>query len=109
MIGEKLLEQKPLALREVREMLEARKAERELSYEQDIALKHAKKFVKLKEDKEKKLFEDLEKLGVLSEEEIVKIINILPERKEIIPLISPKLESEADKIFEVVSKYVKKK
>ena len=109
MIGEKILEQKAVSLNEVQELLESRKGEADLSYEQDLALKHAKKFSELSKEKEKKLREELETLGVLTQEEITKIIDIAPARRELIPLISSRLEKDTDRIFEIVSKFVKKK
>jgi len=109
MIGEEVLGQKSVTLRKVRELLEEKQGDKELTYEQDISLKHAKKFSMLKEDKEKQLWSELEKLGFLTAEDIVKLINILPDRKEIVSLAVPEHEKDSDKIFEVISKFVKKK
>lgn len=109
MIGEEILNQKPVTLRKIRELLEEKQGDKELTYEQDISLKHAKKFATLKEDKEKKLREELENLGIFKDEEIVKLIDILPDKKEIVQLAVPDHEKDADRIFEILAKYAKKK
>ncbi|HLD58722.1 MAG TPA: hypothetical protein VI977_03730 [archaeon] len=109
MIGEKILAQKPVGLNQVKDLLEARKGEKELSYEQDISLKHAKKFAKLSEDKEKKLREELDTLGIFTQEETVKLIDLLPDKKELVQLIVPRLEKDSDRILEILGKYAKKK
>jgi DNA-directed RNA polymerase subunit F len=109
MIGEKILDQKAVSLNEVAALLEARKGEKELSYEQDIAFKHAKKFSKLSDDKEKKLREELETLGVLTQEELVKLIDFLPGKKELVQMAVPRLEKDADRILEIILKFAKKK
>ena len=103
------MSQKAVSLNNVAELLDARKAEKELSYEQDIAWKHAKKFAKLSEEKEKKLSEELETLGVLTQEELVKLVDILPDKKEIVQMAVPRLEKDADRILEIILKFVKKK
>lgn len=109
MIGEKILGQKAVSLNEVAELLDKRKGEKDLSYEQDIAVKHAKKFSKLSEDKEKKLKEELETLGVLSQEELVKLLDILPDKKELVQMAVPRLEKDSDRILEILLKFAKKK
>ncbi|MDD5163227.1 MAG: DNA-directed RNA polymerase subunit F [Candidatus ainarchaeum sp.] len=109
MIGEKILGQKAVSLNEVSALLEARKGEKELSYEQDIAFKHAKKFSKLSEEKEKKLREELDTLGVLTQEELVKLVDILPDKKELVQAAVPRLEKDADRILEILLKFAKKK
>ncbi len=109
MIGEKILGQKAVSLNEVAALLEARKGEKELSYEQDIAFKHSKKFSKLSDKKEKELREELETLGVLTQEELVKLVDILPDKKELVQAAFPRLEEDADRILEILLKFAKKK
>ncbi len=64
MIGKESKQNGYASLSEVLEILEDRKKERELTYEQQIAMEHAKKFVvaKVTEQKTKKA---LEALGIL--------------------------------------------
>ena len=47
MIGEEILESKSITLAEIAELLKERKKEKELSYEQEHALKYAKAFSKI--------------------------------------------------------------
>ncbi|HUC39021.1 MAG TPA: hypothetical protein VL944_02735 [Candidatus Acidoferrum sp.] len=65
------------SLSEVLEILEARKKDRELTYEQQIALEHATKFATTKaaETKAKK---GLEEMGILSTHTVHTILNIMP-------------------------------
>ncbi len=44
MIGEKIIEKKPVNLTEVKQLLAGKKKEKDLSYEQDLTMKYAKKF-----------------------------------------------------------------
>ena len=111
MIGEEILEKKPITLVEVKAILAERKKENELSYEQDIALKYAKRFSKLTEKQLKKIKEELKGIKGLSEEIMVKIIDILPDKKEILELLIPKeselKEEDLKKILEITKKYVR--
>lgn len=77
MIGKESKQNGNASLSEVLEILEDRKKERELTYEQQIAMEHAKKFVvaKVTEQKTKKA---LEALGIRSGQAVMSIINIMP-------------------------------
>ena len=48
-----------------------------LTYEQQLALEHATKLVKSGEQS-KKLWSELEKLGILSERSVMKLLEIMP-------------------------------
>ncbi len=109
MLGEKIVEEKPITLVEVRELLSERKKEKELTYEQDLTLKYAKRFGKLTIKQLEKLREELSKMEKLDEIAIVKIIDILPKTKEILDIILPKnmqLDNETtEKILNVTKKF----
>ena len=111
MIGEELRGQKPLTLGEVKALLEARKKNQELNYEQDIALKYAKKFSKLTAKQSEKVREELSKIGSLTPELVVKIMDILPIKKEILELLIQKgasvPEEDLAKVLEITKKYHK--
>lgn len=110
-VGEKIVEEKPLTLVEVSELLSERKNEKELTYEQDLTLKYAKKFVKLTLKQFEKIKEELSKIEKLDEYAIVKIIDVLPKTKEILQLVLPKnieLDNEtAERVLDVTKKYAK--
>ncbi len=82
MIGERIIDKKPVNLTEVKQLLAGKKKEKDLSYEQDITLKYAKKFSKLSLSQAKKLESELKQLEGLLPAMIVKIVDILPEKKE---------------------------
>ncbi len=111
MIGEKLLHQKPVSLNEVKQLLSERKKEKDLGYEQDLTLKYSKKFSKLSVASSEKLQAELRKIVGLSDAVVVKIVDILPEKKEILQLFLPKdsklNEQTLQKILLLVKKYKK--
>ena len=98
MIGEKLIDQKPITLAEVKQILSERKKEKELSYEQDLTLKYAKKFSKVTMTQAEKLVNALKEVEALDPATIVKIVDILPVKKEKLQLLIPKdmVLNEAD-------------
>ena len=77
MIGKDAHDGKPIAISEVVEILEARKKSGELTYEQQIALEHAKKFAlgKAQVDKVRKALDDL---GLLNNKTVLKVTEIMP-------------------------------
>ncbi len=78
MIGKETQEETAVSLNEVKRILEEKKkGSKELTYEQQLAYDHAKKFANLDKPKEEKLRKALSEFG-LSETAAVKIINILP-------------------------------
>jgi len=112
MIGEEQISRKPIALIEVKEMLKARKKEKELTYEQDQAVKYASTFAKLTSKQSGKLFKELMELETINEKLAIKICDLLPAELETMKLVPDKSEgvSEEDlkQAFELVSKLKKK-
>ena len=106
-----MIEKKPVTLLEVKEILSARKKEKELNYEQDIALKYSKKFSKLTAKQAEKVREELSKIESLTDSLIVKIMDLLPTKKETVELVIPKGveigEEDINKILEITKKYNK--
>lgn len=96
---------KPLSLAEIRELLDEEKNKELISF--------IKKFVKLTPAKAKELRKELESLNIigLREEEIVKIIDLLPEDAEDLRKITSSeislKQDEIQKILEIVQKYRK--
>ncbi len=77
MIGKSAEEKGYISLVEVVEILNKQKQEKELTYEQDSAMKHASKFAMQKE-KYQKAKKELEAMNVLSEQTIIKILDVSP-------------------------------
>lgn len=77
MIGKEAKQAGSASLNEVLGILEERKKERELTYEQQIALEHAGKFVPVKAS-EQKARKALEALGTLTQQSLTCIINTMP-------------------------------
>jgi DNA-directed RNA polymerase subunit F len=101
---------KYVSLAEVKNLLEKEEKNRELTYEQKLALEHAKHFAKLGVAKVKKMVDELLKLERISEPFAYKIIDILPAHPEEVRAIFAKErftleESEVKKILKIVDKY----
>jgi DNA-directed RNA polymerase subunit F len=111
MIGEELIEEKPVSLAKVKGILSERKKDKELNYEQDIALKYAKKFAKTTPKQTEKLEAELSAIKSLTPELITKIIDVLPSQKEVMEMLVPKNadipEEDLAKALELTKKYSK--
>ncbi|MGC8586294.1 MAG: hypothetical protein ACP5K5_01980 [Candidatus Micrarchaeia archaeon] len=77
MIGKEVTGKRVATVDEVLEILEERKKRGELTYEQQLALEHTKKFAQEKQ-KIAKTKKALEETGILKEECIAKILEIMP-------------------------------
>ena len=107
MIGKDSKHNGNASLSEVLEILEKRKKERELTYEQQIALEHATKFVEGK-GPETKTRKALEELGTLSQQTIVAILNIMPKGETLLKQIlagekKAFTEEEVKKVLSIVN------
>lgn len=90
MIGVKVLEKRPVTLAEVKQLLSERKKGKDLSYEQDLTYKYSKKFAKVSPAQAEKLREELASVEGLNDVTVTKIIDLLPEKKEVLQLVIPK-------------------
>ncbi len=77
MIGRESESESIVSLGEVKRILDDKKKEKELTYEQQLAYDHAKKFAGLEKGKEEKLKSALVSLGA-SEKTAFRIMDILP-------------------------------
>lgn len=112
----KIKSENPITLAEVKDILKQKQKryeeeEKELWYEQKRALEHAQKSAKLSLKDSKKLIGQLSKLELeLTEDNIVKIADLLPETVDDVRAIFAKErfrynEEEIKKIIEVVDQY----
>ena len=95
-----------------KDIMEARKKERDLVYEQKICLEYLEKTCKLSPSKVQSLIEELGKIAILKPRYIALIVNILPDAEnEVESLFSKERtnlkKEEVKQIVEIVSKYTK--
>ncbi|MBS3816768.1 MAG: hypothetical protein KGY76_04305 [Candidatus Thermoplasmatota archaeon] len=100
-----------VTLAEVKKLLEEESEERELRYEQSLALSHAEKFVELSVEDIEELMDELrENFDFMDEELIYKTADILPDDEEGVRSIfqqdryTPSTE-EAEEIINTIKKY----
>ena len=77
MIGKSQEGKKPVSSAEAMEILEDRKSQGELGYEQKLAYDHIKKFTTMKVEEVRKIVKELEQYGV-TESTAIKIVDIMP-------------------------------
>ncbi len=99
-----------VSLAEVKNLLEKEQKKRELTYEQKLALEHAKHFSNVSATKATKMASELMEIERISEPFAYKIIDILPAHPEEVRAIFAKErftleDKEIKKIIEIVEKY----
>ena len=110
----KVIEMKPVSLYEIKEVLKARKAEKELNYEQDLTMKYVERFAKLTEKQTNDLIEKLKEIEFLKNNEVMvfEIVNVLPIRLEQLQLMIPKgvspSEEELKAVLALTEKFAEK-
>lgn len=100
-----------VSLSEVKQLLTKEGKQRELSTEQKVALDHAQKFSSLEQEGAKKLQKELSGLGFISEQNVVKITDLLPVTPEDVRLVFSKErltpeKKQIEQIIEIVQKFV---
>jgi DNA-directed RNA polymerase subunit F len=113
MAGKKKYGGKLVSVPEVLDILEDRKKEGELGYEQTLAYEYAGRFSKLKGSDAKRMKKELEELG-LDERLALKFIEIMPDDASLAKLIlamdknrQPAEDETVNKILAVVKSYSK--
>ncbi len=104
---EEILSEKIITNTEAKEILEERKKEIELGYEQKNSLDYLKKYDKLTLKKAEKMIEELKKIPKLREKQIISIANILPEDLDDLRLVMEReyttlTEDEKTLILEII-------
>lgn len=90
MIGKEIVSQRSATVAEVKEIMEAQKADRELGFEQQVTMEYAQKVAKLDAKKAQKFVAVLEKMEKLTPEIAVKIVDMMPASKEQLMVIVSK-------------------
>ena len=104
-------DKKVVTLAEVKEILDERQKDGELSPVQMLSLEHAWMFCRVDSKKAKKLVKELIELGFVSEINAVKIADIMPSNADDVRLIFSKERAsvekkDIEKILSVVEKYL---
>jgi DNA-directed RNA polymerase subunit F len=100
---------KPVTISEAKDILVKRKEEQaELGYEQNQALEHAERFARSDADKSRKLVEKISKIGKLTEDISVKLVDVHPTSVASIKAILSKdkievSQEDAEKILKELS------
>lgn len=107
MIGKEVKSEKPVPVSEVRDILEKRKEEGELTYEQKVSLEYAQEFGKHSAKKSRDAVKALVEMGI-DEKLAVKLADIAPKTKEEVKLIFEKVrfdlkEANVQKILDIVA------
>jgi len=111
MIGKKLIDERNVTQSEARAILEAREEAAEPLYEQRIALDIIHKFTKITSDQSQDMSNRMaEEIPRIKEDNIVKIIDLMPKDKDDLNLIFSKeriilTDDEVNKILEIVDNY----
>lgn len=101
-----------VSLAEVKKLLNDESEERELTYEQTLALGHAETFVELSVEETQELIEKLkEDFEFIDEEKAFKLADLLPEDEDGIKAVFQQdrytpSEDEAEKIINTIKKYI---
>ncbi len=100
-----------VTLPEARKMLEEAVEERELTYEQQLALQHAQQFARLDPEKARKLKKELLQIDGINEYYATRIVDLLPTHPDDVRAIfaTDKIVlqmSQMEGILEVVRKYI---
>ncbi|UCE35870.1 MAG: RNA polymerase [Thermoplasmata archaeon] len=99
-----------VSLSEVKNLLEKEQKKRELTYEQKLALEHAKHFAQIGVTKTKQMAKELLEIERITEPFAYKIVDILPMHPEEVRAIFAKErftleDKEIKKILDIVEKY----
>jgi len=112
MIGKRLINSEPVSLAEAKELIEARKKEGELSYEQNLTFEYAKKFAKLSADDSRALMNELTQIEQITKRHAVEIIDTYPKNLDELRLIFSKehftlSDEQLQNILGILDKYRK--
>ena len=107
MIGKEVIGEKLVPITDVKKILEKRKKDGELTYEQKVSLEYAQEFGKTTHAKVQKALEKLTSQGI-DEKTATKIIDVRPKTKAEIKLLFEKVrsrisEDQVKKILGVVA------
>ncbi|MFH0929221.1 MAG: RNA polymerase Rpb4 family protein [Candidatus Aenigmatarchaeota archaeon] len=103
---------KPVGMPEAKVIMSSIEKDRELTYEQKLALEHLNKFTILAPAEAKKLLEEISGVLRMSDETKIQILNLLPKNPDELRMIFTRenfslKENEIKKILEIIKKYLR--
>ena len=106
----KVIKIEAVSMPEAKDVMVKKEKQKELNYEQKVALEHLKKFTKLKSAEAKKMIDELSNLLRMSPETVMQIVNIMPKDPDEVRLVFARekfslKDEEIKKIIEVVKKH----
>ena len=107
-----VVDAKPISMAEAKEIMTSQEKDKELTYEQKLALEHLNKFTVLDASAAKKLLEEVSGVLRMSDETKIQILNLLPKTPDELRMIFTRenfslKENEIKKILEIIKKYLK--
>jgi DNA-directed RNA polymerase subunit F len=107
-----IIMEEDISMHDAKRIMEERKKERDLIYDQKICLEYLEKVAKLTPTQTKNLVEELGKISILKPRYIALILNMLPDTEEEVEALFSKertnlKKEEIKQIVEIVSKYKK--
>ena len=110
MIGKEVKEQRPVTLAEVLKIMEKRKTEGELGFEQQATYDYLKARTLLSKKKAGEMLEEVAKLDKVTPEIAIKIVDILPKTEAQLSVIVAKerhsfSKAEMAEMLKIVEKY----
>ena len=108
MIGKKIIETDPVTIPEIKEMLEKRQEDHELTYEQNLVLDHVVKFAKLDSETAHKLVDEL--ADIVKKTQAVKLTDIMPKDMSDMRLMFAKergshKKEELEQLLEIINQH----
>ena len=107
-----VLEEEDVNVPDAKKILDDKKKERELVYEQKICLEYLEKISKLSSAQVKNMVDELSKISILKPRYVALIINMLPDTEEEVEILFSKertnlKKDEVKQIVTIVKKYKK--
>lgn len=107
-----VLSEEDISVHEAKKIMENRKNERDLVYDQKICLEYLEKTAKLPETKLKAIMEELGKITILKPRYISLILNLLPDTEDEVEALFSKertnlKKEEVKQIVDIINKHKK--
>jgi DNA-directed RNA polymerase subunit F len=107
-----VIDTKPVSMAEAKQIMTSQEKDKELTYEQKLALEHLNKFTVLDAAEAKKLLDEVSGVLRMSDETKIQILNLLPKTPDELRMIFTRenfslKENEIKKILEIVKKHLK--
>jgi|SRR3989338_9588942 len=101
-----------ISMHEAKRIMEERKSQRDLVYDQKICLEYLEKVSKLTPTQVKNLTEELEKVAILKPRYIALILNVMPDTEEEVEALFSKerinlKKEETKQIVDILTKFKK--